>query len=98
MSLAPDIASSISRTEASRATANGMNELGNRTVSRSGRIGNSPGIERAGRSLGASRSSRSSLIGGRSPSFGQSVHSYDAPEGGRHEAITKKNAQLPDSS
>src|SRR6187455_168953 len=37
------MASSIRRTELSRATASGMNELGNRTVSRSGRIGTSPG-------------------------------------------------------
>ena len=43
------IASSISRTELSRATASGMNEFGKRTVSRSGRIGSSDGIE-SGRS------------------------------------------------
>ena len=38
------IASSIRRTELSRATASGMNEFGNRTVSRSGRIGSSDGM------------------------------------------------------
>src|SRR5688572_5836507 len=61
MSLAPDIASSMRRTEASRATASGMNEFGKRTVSRSGRIGNSLGTA-SGRSVVTSRSSRSSLI------------------------------------
>src|SRR5689334_16029990 len=43
------IASSMRRTELSRATASGMNEFGKRTVSRSGRIGSSDGIE-SGRS------------------------------------------------
>ncbi len=43
------MASSIRRTELSRATASGMNELGKRTVSRSGRIGSSDGID-SGRS------------------------------------------------
>ena len=38
------IASSMSRTELSRATASGMNEFGKRTVSRSGRIGSSDGM------------------------------------------------------
>src|SRR6187431_186135 len=61
MSLAPDIASSMRRTDASRATASGMNEFGKRTVSRSGRIGNSLGTA-SGRSVVTSRSSRSSLI------------------------------------
>ena len=36
-------ASSMSRTELSRATARGMNELGNSTVSRSGSTGSSAG-------------------------------------------------------
>ena len=45
ISLPLAIASSISRTELSRATASGMNEFGNRTVSRSGRIGSSDGID-----------------------------------------------------
>src|SRR5687768_8680061 len=39
-----EIASSIRRTELSRATASGMNEFGNSTVSLSGRIGSSSGI------------------------------------------------------
>ena len=43
MSLPPAIASSIRRTELSRATASGMNEFGNSTVSRSGRTGSSAG-------------------------------------------------------
>ena len=43
ISLPPEIASSIRRTELSRATASGMNEFGNSTVSRSGRIGSSSG-------------------------------------------------------
>ena len=38
-----DTASSIRRTELSRATASGMNELGKRTVSRSGNTGSSAG-------------------------------------------------------
>jgi hypothetical protein len=42
-SLPPAIASSMSLTELSRATASGMNELGNNTVSRSGRTGTSVG-------------------------------------------------------
>src|SRR5215471_9245264 len=49
MSLPFAIASSMRRTELSRATASGMNEFGKRTVSRSGRIGSSDGIE-SGRS------------------------------------------------
>src|SRR4029079_11829450 len=39
------IASSIRRTELSRATASGMKELGNRTVSRNGSTGSSAGID-----------------------------------------------------
>ena len=39
------MASSIRRTEVSRATASGMNEFGNSTVSRSGRTGSSAGID-----------------------------------------------------
>jgi hypothetical protein len=45
ISLPLAIASSIRRTELSRATASGMNEFGNSTVSRSGRIGSSDGID-----------------------------------------------------
>ena len=45
ISLPLAIASSIRRTELSRATASGMNEFGNSTVSRSGRIGSSAGID-----------------------------------------------------
>ena len=41
--LADALASSTRRTDASRATASGMNELGNRTVSRSGSTGSSAG-------------------------------------------------------
>ena len=52
------VASSIRRTEASRATASGMKELGNSTVSRSGSTGSSGGID-SGRSPAASRSSSS---------------------------------------
>ena len=44
ISLPLAIASSMSRTELSRATASGMNEFGKRTVSRSGRIGSSAGM------------------------------------------------------
>src|SRR5436190_12142366 len=44
MSLPFAIASSMSRTELSRATASGMKEFGKSTVSRSGRIGSSDGI------------------------------------------------------
>src|SRR5262245_608841 len=55
MILPPPIASSISRTELSRATASGMKELGNNTVSRSGRIGSSGGIDN-GRSAAATSS------------------------------------------
>src|SRR5205085_1244686 len=44
MSLPLVMASSIRRTELSRATASGMNEFGKRTVSRSGRIGSSDGM------------------------------------------------------
>ena len=44
ISLPEALASSTRRTEASRATASGMNELGNRTVSRSGSTGSSGGI------------------------------------------------------
>jgi len=44
MSLPFAIASSIKRTELSRATASGMNEFGKRTVSRRGRIGSSDGM------------------------------------------------------
>ena len=43
ITLAPAIASSISLTDDSRATASGMNEFGNSTVSRSGSTGTSPG-------------------------------------------------------
>ena len=43
ITLPPAIASSISLTELSRATASGMNELGNSTVSRSGSTGTSVG-------------------------------------------------------
>ena len=46
ISLPPDRASSIRRTELSRATASGMNECGKRTVSRKGRIGSSGGKDR----------------------------------------------------
>src|SRR5580704_13986272 len=45
MSLPFAMASSIRRTELSRATARGMKEFGKRTVSRSGKIGSSDGIE-----------------------------------------------------
>ena len=47
ISFPPPIASSIRRTEVSRATASGMNEFGKRTVSRSGRTGSSGGMESA---------------------------------------------------
>ena len=47
MSFPAPIASSIRRTELSRATASGMKELGNSTVSRSGRTGSSGGTTRA---------------------------------------------------
>ena len=57
------MASSISRTELSRATARGMKEFGNRTVSRRGSTGNSGGIDTGPPSEPpASRSSGSSLI------------------------------------
>ena len=53
ISLPPAIASSMSCTELSRATASGMNECGYSTVSRSGRMGSSSGsvmtLSRAGR-------------------------------------------------
>src|SRR6185436_3972581 len=59
-----DVASSIRRTDASRATASGMNELGKSTVSRSGSTGNESGMN--GRSVletsSASRRSDSALI------------------------------------
>ena len=58
-SLLPLIASSMRRTELSRATASGRNELGNNTVSRSGRIGSSLGIA-TGCSADASPMSRRS--------------------------------------
>ena len=51
ISLPAPIASSIRRTELSRATASGMKEFGNSTVSRSGRTGSSGGIEIARSSL-----------------------------------------------
>ena len=44
MTLLALIDSSMSRTELSRATASGMNELGNSTVSRSGSSGSSGGM------------------------------------------------------
>ena len=66
MSLPFAIASSIRRTELSRATASGMNEFGKRTVSRNGRIGSSGGIESGRSAFDRSsdlRVSSSSLIG-----------------------------------
>ena len=46
-------ASSMRRTELSRATASGMKAWGNSTVSRSGRMASSPGTGGAGRSDGS---------------------------------------------
>src|SRR5688500_20279884 len=54
------MASSIRRTELSRATANGMNEFGKSTVSRSGSTGSSDGIAR-GRSPARSSALRLSF-------------------------------------
>ncbi len=48
ITLPADMASSISFTELSRATASGMNEFGNSTVSRSGRIARTSGISTEG--------------------------------------------------
>ncbi len=56
MTLLFAIASSMRRTELSRATASGMKEFGNNTVSRRGRTGSSGGIA-SGRSPAETSSS-----------------------------------------
>src|SRR5438105_12327518 len=56
------IASSMRRTELSRATASGMNEFGKRTVSRSGRIGSSGGIDKGRSLVDASSDGRFSVL------------------------------------
>ena len=57
-----EVASSIRRTDASRATASGMNEFGNSTVSRSGNTGSSGGMT-SGASVLSSFSTRSGSFG-----------------------------------
>src|SRR5262245_49916694 len=91
MSLPLEIASSIRRTELSRATASGMNEFGNRTVSRSGRIGSSSGsaigrspVENSSRSRVSSRSLIAEYLHEPArPVFGPLGRQQDIRDGGR---------------
>src|SRR5688572_17224394 len=89
MRLPLDTASSISRTELSRATASGMNEFGNSTVSRSGSTGNSLGRRNAGWSLdeasGTSSEAESSTL-----SFSLLIVPRAGPRGPDGQALEKR--------